>query len=112
SFVSAFDKHGAIDRDTWQRLLTAPLAPGQPRRSVLMRYQIMCELALAFDAHELAIAAIERLNELGFLDITWLDMCPLMAKIAEQPSFVRLRQVLGDRAARVLAAFRSVTAST
>src|SRR5690606_32469687 len=78
SFVSAFDKHGAIDRDTWQRLLTAPLAPGQPRRSVLMRYQIMCELALAFDAHELAIAAIERLNELGFLDITWLDMCPLM----------------------------------
>jgi hypothetical protein len=71
--------------------------------------QIFTELALAFDEYDLAFHALDQLDGLGFMDITWLDSCPLVERVADQPRFAQLRQRVGDRAARVLAAFDSVT---
>ena len=109
-FLAALDRGGNIDREGWQRSLDLPVTPGQPLRQILVRNQVMCELALAFDQYDLALAGIERLDEMGFMDVTWLDLCPLMAKIVERRRFVQLRQLIGDRATRVLAAFESVGA--
>ncbi len=109
-FLAALDRGGNIDREAWLRSLDLPIRPGEPLRQILIRNQVMCELALAFDEVDLALTGIERLDTMGFMDVTWLDLCPLMAKIVERRRFVQLRQLIGDRATRVLAAFESVAA--
>jgi hypothetical protein len=107
--MTFLERGGTLDREAWQRALTVPDAPGHPLRQVLIRTQVFCEIALAFDQDDLALSAIERLEEIGFMDVTWMDMCPLMVKIASQRRFTQLRHTIGERATRVLAAFRSVT---
>jgi TolB-like protein/predicted Ser/Thr protein kinase len=107
-FVDQLDRSGELDREAWRRTLNEPFDPRVPRRQLLIRTQVYVEIALAFDQADLAIEAIERLNELGFMDITWLDKCPLMEKIVEHKRFARVRREVSERASRVLAAFRSV----
>jgi serine/threonine-protein kinase len=103
------EKDGKLNRETWQAAVDAPQDPRAPRRGQLIRMQIFTELALAFDEYDLAFHALDQLDGLGFMDITWLDSCPLVERVADQPRFAQLRQRVGDRAARVLAAFDSVT---
>ncbi|HEU4613176.1 MAG TPA: hypothetical protein VFS15_13895, partial [Kofleriaceae bacterium] len=104
------ERDGSLDRAALGRAIEAPMLPGHPSRQVLIRGQILCEVALAFDHTDLALTALEQLSQAGFMDITWLDNCPLMASIVNRSAFIRLRTEIGDRAGRVLAAFRAVTA--
>jgi hypothetical protein len=85
-----------------------PITPGMPIRQLLIRTQVFCEIALAFEEFDLALDGLARLDAIGFMDVTWLDHCPLMAKIAERRPYTLLRRNVGDRAARVLSAFHSV----
>jgi eukaryotic-like serine/threonine-protein kinase len=107
-FVGQLDRGGELDPEAWRRTLNEVVDADVPQRQLLIRTQIYVEIALAFDQPDLAVEALERLNELGFMDITWLDKCPLMEKIVERKPYLRVRREVGERAARVLHAFRSV----
>jgi eukaryotic-like serine/threonine-protein kinase len=108
-FVGDLERDGELNRDVWLSSLNAPQHEATPRRSLLIRTQIFAEIALAFDHADLGLVAIERLDSLGFMDVTWLDRCPLIERIIDQRRFAQLRQTVGARAARVLSAFHSVT---
>ena len=108
AFVAEIERGGTLDREAWRRTMAMPLGSGTPTRQLLIRAQVFCEIALAFGDLELGIEALERLRQLGFLDVTWLDKCPLLQKVAGHPTYIATRREVGERAARVLAAFRSV----
>jgi eukaryotic-like serine/threonine-protein kinase len=109
-FVDSLEREGTLDRDAWLAGLRLPQPEGTPVRSLLIRTQIFAEIALAFDEPELAFEALEHLNDHGFMDVTWLDHCPLLERVVAQRRFAQLRQEIGARAIRVLAAFTAVTA--
>ena len=44
---------------------------------------------------------------MGLLDIVWLDHMPLFEAVRADMRFLTIRADVGDRAARVLAAFRA-----
>ena len=48
-----------------------------------------------------------KILELGLLDVTWLDGCPLFAPLVRDLRWRALRDDVAQRAARVLAAFHS-----
>ena len=110
NFIENLESGGTLDRKAWQRALRAPAAQDMPTRQLLIRTQIFCEVALAFDDLELAMEGLGELDQLGLLDVTWLDSCPLMARVATHRGYVALRSDVGQRAARVLAAFHAVGA--
>lgn len=108
--VVAIESNGnELNRALWKSQVEMPLPAGIPIRQFLIKLQIMSEIALLLDQHELALDGITRLVDLEFMDVTWLDRCPLIAKIANDPRFPPLRQRVGERAASVLAAFRAVS---
>ena len=111
NFVSQLERGGSLDRDAWRRTISMPITPGMPIRQLHIRTQVFCEIALAFEELDLALEGLERLDSIGFMDVTWLDHCPLMARVAERRPYTLLRKSVGDRAARVLAAFHSVAQS-
>jgi hypothetical protein len=108
--VVAIESNGnELDRALWKSQVEMPLPAGIPMRQFLIKLQIMSEIALLLDQVELGLDGITRLVDLEFIDITWLDRCPLIAKIANDPRFPPLRQRVAERAANVLAAFRAVS---
>ena len=109
-FIGDLERDGTLSRDAWLDGINTPLPPSMPVRSQLIRTQIYAETALAFDQTDLGLLAIDRLDQLGFMDVTWLDGCPLLEKIVADRQFTQLRQSIGARARSVLAAFHSVTA--
>jgi hypothetical protein len=111
NFVSQLERGGTLDREAWQRAISMPITPGMPIRQLHIRTQVFCEIALAFEELDLALEGLERLDSIGFMDVTWLDHCPLMARVAERRPYTLLRKSVGDRAAHVLAAFHSVAQS-
>jgi hypothetical protein len=108
--VVAIESNGnELDRALWKSQVEMPLPAGIPIRQFLIKLQIMSEIAILLDQVELGLDGITRLVDLEFIDITWLDRCPLIAKIANDPRFPPLRQRVAERAANVLAAFRAVS---
>jgi serine/threonine-protein kinase len=108
--VVAIESNGnELDRALWKSQVEMPVPAGIPMRQFLIKLQIMSEIALLLDQVELGLDGITRLVDLEFIDITWLDRCPLIAKIANDPRFPPLRRRVGERASSVLAAFRTVS---
>jgi hypothetical protein len=108
-FVGDLEREGTLSREAWLSGLDMPHEATLPRRAALIRLQVFTEIALAFDHTDLAFIALDRLNDRGFMDVTWLDNCPLFEKIVDQRRFAQTRQAIGERAGRVLAAFRQST---
>jgi hypothetical protein len=52
---------------------------------------------------ELALDDLREAVELGLIDLTWMDLCPLLAKQRLDPSFAPMRAEVAARAAAVLA---------
>jgi serine/threonine-protein kinase len=108
-FVGDLERDGVLNPDAWMSGIDLPEDATLPVRAKLIRLQIFTEIALAFDRPDLAYIALDRLNERGFMDVTWLDRCPLFEKIVSERRFAQLRQAIGQRATAVLAAFRQVS---
>ncbi|HEY5944381.1 MAG TPA: protein kinase, partial [Kofleriaceae bacterium] len=71
-FVGELEKNGSLDRDAWRTALEAVQDPGNPIRGLLIRAQIFTEIALAFDEPDLVFVGLDKLDQLGFMDVTWL----------------------------------------
>jgi serine/threonine-protein kinase len=109
-FVTDVDATGKIDADEWRRALAHVSEEDAPSRQYLMRLQLFAELAFIAGENERGFEALERAYEEGFMDITWMDRCPIFQRLSEDPRFVAVRRKVVERAARVLAAFESVSA--
>jgi hypothetical protein len=69
--------------------------------------QFMAEIAIILGHHDLAIRALARAADLGLMDITWLDHCPLFAALAMDLRWRAIHEAVAVRASAVLVAFRS-----
>jgi hypothetical protein len=78
-------------------------------RQFLVRLQIYSEMAVLLNDLERGLQGIERVVELGLLDITWMDACPLLSKVADHPRFTAQRRIVAERARGVLTAFQAVS---
>ncbi len=108
--VGELERDGKLNTEAWKAAITMFNASGMPLRQLLVRTQVFTEIAAAFGERELAMLGLHQLENNGFIDITWLDNCPLLNPLVDDPRFIQIRRTVGDRASRVLAAFRSVTA--
>ncbi len=75
-------------------------ARGAPKHRAFM-YELAAEYYGAFDRRELCLEAIERGAELPMIDIFWLDKCPSLDCVREDPRFARARATVAARAAAV-----------
>jgi hypothetical protein len=103
---------GRIDPAEWRVMIAVEPDPGLPLRQWLIRLQVLTEAALLIGHEDIGLEGLDRLNGLGFMDVTWMDRCPLLQPLGNRKRFSVLRAEIGERAARVLAAFRSVASAT
>jgi len=101
---------GAINRAYFERSIRQPRGPDLPLRQLLVRMQIYTEIACLLDQPDLAFMALERVVEDGLLDVTWIDSCPLLEKLAttDHQRFIVSRKEVVARARRVLDAFGGI----
>jgi serine/threonine-protein kinase len=107
--IGEIHRSGRIDRAVWDKAARAPIPAGVPLRQHVVRMQIFAELALVLGEPDLGFEALARAVDIGLLDLTWMDHCPLLLSIVERDGYSELRRVVSDRAARVLAAFRAAS---
>jgi serine/threonine-protein kinase len=99
-----------IADDDWAWLLELMGDRAGALRSRLFLGQIATELALASDRPDRALDALDAATQLGLFDLLWIDNCPLLASLAGEPRLATARRKVADRAASVLAAYRTVDA--
>ena len=78
---------------------------GARRRSFF--YQLDAEFSAYLGERERALASIGRSVEAGMLDLVWLERCPLLASLRDDPRYAAAHAELGRRAAVVLEAYRA-----
>jgi TolB-like protein len=98
---------GALDPAQWDALEQALTRPERPVRSQLMGLQLMTELSLLLDQHDLALRALGKATDTGLIDITWLRGCPLFAPVTGDLRWRAVHDAVERRAAAMLAAFRA-----
>ncbi|HEY2365769.1 MAG TPA: protein kinase, partial [Polyangiaceae bacterium] len=82
-------------------MLTKLEASGAPRRRVFFK-QIRAEICAFRRDEESTLEAIEGAVELGFYDVQWFDLCPLLDPLRGTLRFEALHQVVRARAVAVL----------
>ncbi|HEU0029125.1 MAG TPA: serine/threonine-protein kinase [Kofleriaceae bacterium] len=108
-FVSSSVRSGEIDLVRWREFYALFEGPEHPRRSQLMGMQLLLEIALVLDKHELALETLDRAVQIGLIDVIILYKCPLFDRIANDSRFIDLRARVERKATQVLAAFRKAT---
>ncbi len=97
---------GAIPERAREPLRLASMSGGSVRRSCFF-LQVAAELAAHFGERDVALDAIAHAAEIGLLDRAWLERCPLFESYRDDPRFFRARDLVRERAAEVVAAYRS-----
>jgi hypothetical protein len=94
---------GAIDPAQWTALEDRFTRSARPRRMQILGLQLMAELSILLDHHDLALRALGKATDAGLIDITWLGGCPLFPRIAGDLRYHAIRDAVAARAAGVLA---------
>jgi tetratricopeptide (TPR) repeat protein len=81
--------------------------PGSVRRQMFLSQVDVEILAYLGDDIEPVISRVANLVERGFLDIGWMDGCPLLDAIRSDARFPPLRALVKQRADEVLEAYRA-----
>jgi serine/threonine-protein kinase len=109
--VLAFVEHatttGELDLARWNSLEQLFTRPDRAQRMQVISLQLMSEVAIILGRHDLAIRALGKAADMGLIDVTWLDGCPLFARFAGDLRWRAIRDEIALRASRVLAAFHS-----
>jgi serine/threonine-protein kinase len=66
-------------------------------------YQLATEFAAASGEVEEAITALEKSAALPLVDLLWMDKCPVLACLRDDPRFVRARAIVATRVAEIWA---------
>jgi serine/threonine-protein kinase len=108
-FMNQLARDAEPSAEAWRNVQTAFTDDDHPARQQLMGLQLLAEIALVRHEPSLALEPLEIAARKGLMDIVWLDHCPLFVQLADEPRYAPIRAQVTQRAARVLAAFRSVT---
>jgi len=107
AFVKHATETGVLDPVQWDQLIQLFTRRDRPRRMQVMGLQLMAEIAILLGHHDLALRALGQAADMGLIDVTWLDSCPLFAPFANDLRWRAIRDEIARRAARVLAAFHA-----
>jgi eukaryotic-like serine/threonine-protein kinase len=61
-------------------------------------YQLSTELQILVGDHAAALDSLEKAAEVLLFDVLWLDRCPLLAPLRDDPRYARVRGICGARA--------------
>jgi eukaryotic-like serine/threonine-protein kinase len=81
-------------------------AKGDPRRRAFL-LQLQAEASAFFGDDDRALAHVRESVEEGLIDIAWVDRCPLLAPLRQDPRFSAIREPVARRAEEILEAYRS-----
>jgi serine/threonine-protein kinase len=109
TFITQAAESQMIDPTVWKQFLAVFGGADRPIRSQLIGLQVVAELALTLDRTDLALETLDQAEKLGLMDVVVLDRCPLFDRVVNEGRFRALRKRVAQRAADVLAAFRSAT---
>jgi serine/threonine-protein kinase len=102
---------GELDLEMWRDYWSGFVGESdRPFRQQLYGMQILTELLLMIDKPDPALDTLEAAARTGLLDLFWIERCPVFAPVATNRRLLRVRDLVADRANRVLAAFRSAGA--
>jgi serine/threonine protein kinase/tetratricopeptide (TPR) repeat protein len=79
---------------------------GDPRRRAFL-LQLEAEAAAFFGDYDRALAQVRGSAEVGLIDIAWMDLCPLLAPLRQDPQFSLIREPVARRAQEILEGYRS-----
>ncbi|MFO0546788.1 MAG: protein kinase [Polyangiaceae bacterium] len=99
----------ALDEEGKTALLKFAEGGGATPRMRRIGAQLVAEIFSAGHCEELALELIGQAVDAGLLDILWMDRCPLLASVREDPRFLPLRARVAERAEAIVAAWREPT---
>src|SRR5581483_6662214 len=68
-----------------------------------LMFQIVAEFTMLGGAESEALAAIEGLAKLStFIDLDWLDRCPLLDPVRDEARFAAARAAIAERVSQIL----------
>jgi TolB-like protein/Flp pilus assembly protein TadD len=85
------------ERAKWFDMLAANLT-GSPRQRAFF-HQLSVEFYSTAKMRAEALASLALAVELPLVDLLWLDRCPVLAELRDDPSFARSRAIVAARAA-------------
>jgi serine/threonine-protein kinase len=100
------------------RLASGRLAAGEPMfqlpahagpRLTCFYAQLDAEAHGLLDDRARALDAIERASRMNLYDVSWLERCPLLRSLRDEPRYRAVREVVAARAAAVRAAYLDST---
>jgi eukaryotic-like serine/threonine-protein kinase len=95
-----------FERAQWDAAIADLVDLHRPRRMMLVALQRCVEIALSIAQLGAAQDVLEKVTDLGLIDIVWMDRCPLLAPLAATERGRAVREVLATRAARLRDVFR------
>ncbi|HND09772.1 MAG TPA: protein kinase [Pseudomonadota bacterium] len=99
------DGSASLSDDEFRQLFEAG-SSANPRRRVML-HQGRTELLCFEQKREAALLSLADCVEDGLCDVMWIDLCPLLELLRDEPRFVRLRQVVEARASQIRAAMET-----
>jgi len=89
---------GALPEGTEATLMEWGRVIGRAKRRPMFLRQIAAEMLAFVGRDDSALRKIVEADELGFIDVTWMDRCPLFAPMRASPAFVAVRDRIAARA--------------
>ena len=84
-----------------------PLFSGSgSERSRAFLLQLQTEILVYVGDVEGALATLQGVEQVEVIDLLWMDLCPLLAVLRQDPRFAPLREVVAARAAQIHAGLR------
>lgn len=99
------DGSASLSDDEFRQLFEAG-SSANPRRRVML-HQGRTELLCFEQKREAALLSLADCVEDGLCDVMWIDLCPLLELLRDEPRFVTLRQVVEARASQIRAAMET-----
>lgn len=98
---------GDAPRDEMNPLLELVMAglPGLARRGIAFRAQLRAEVFGGVGRRAEALEALKASDEAKLFDIVWLDRCPTLASLRDEPAFAEVRGHVAARASSIVAAY-------
>ncbi|HEX4422934.1 MAG TPA: protein kinase [Kofleriaceae bacterium] len=107
AFVQRTIALGHVDLAQWDQLEALLTRRDRPSRMLVIGLQLLAEMAIVLGAPDMGLRALGRATDMGLIDITWLDGCPLFAPFTGDPQWRAVRDEVARRAGRMLAAFHA-----
>jgi eukaryotic-like serine/threonine-protein kinase len=94
---------GELDADGIEARLLSPQEASPHGRRLVYAAELLTEVFAGRGDRERALVHLERASELSLIDVTWLDLCPLLAPLRSLPRFITVRRETLARAETVMA---------